>query len=119
MKRFWNNNNKYKDSAVPGSGVCKLAISECILPITDTTDMAISVPIPIPINISVHLYTENTKHSFLQPFLQDKAEDSFAKENSFMYGHSTSNQVSSLSIKNTKVNFTLVAAYRGIVGTTA
>ena len=56
MKRFWNNNNKYKDSAVPGSVVCKSAISESILLITDTTDMAILVPIPILINISVHLY---------------------------------------------------------------
>ena len=45
MKRFCNNSNKYKDSTVPGSGVCKLAISECILLITDTTNMAISVPI--------------------------------------------------------------------------
>ena len=26
------------------------------LPITDNTDMGISVPIPIPISISVHLY---------------------------------------------------------------
>ena len=55
MKRFCNTNNKYKDSTVPGSGVCKSAISECILTITDTTNMAISVPIPIPINISVYL----------------------------------------------------------------
>ena len=53
MKQFCNN-IKYKDSTVSGSSICKLAISECILPITDTTDMAISVPIPI--NISVHLY---------------------------------------------------------------
>ena len=45
MKQFCYDNDKYKDSAVPDSGVCKSAIFECILPITDNTDIAISVPI--------------------------------------------------------------------------
>ena len=53
MKRFCNNNNKYKDSTEPDSGACKSAIFEWILLITDTTNIAISVPIAI--NISVHL----------------------------------------------------------------
>ena len=39
--------------------------------------------------------TENTNIAFLQPFLRDQGVDSFAKEKSFMYGRSTSNQVSS------------------------
>jgi len=38
--------------------------------------------------------TENTNIAFLQPFLRDGGDDSFAKEKSFMYGRSTSNQVS-------------------------
>ena len=36
--------------------MCISAIFEIILPITDITDMAISVLIPIPIYILVHLY---------------------------------------------------------------
>lgn len=36
--------------------------------------------------------TENTNIAFLQPFLWDQGVDSFAKEKSFMYGRSTSNQ---------------------------
>jgi len=43
--------------------------------------------------------TENTNIAFLQPFLRDDGEDSFAKEKSFMYGRSTSNQVSFNSCK--------------------
>ena len=37
--------------------------------------------------------TENTNIAFLQPFLRDQHDDPFAKEKSFMYGRSTSNQV--------------------------
>ena len=37
--------------------------------------------------------TENTNIAFLQPFLRDGGNDDFAKEKSFMYGRSTSNQV--------------------------
>ncbi|XP_065892437.1 uncharacterized protein [Dysidea avara] len=36
--------------------------------------------------------TENTNIAFLQPFLRDQHDDPFAKEKSFMYGQSTSNQ---------------------------
>ena len=36
---------------------------------------------------------ENTNIAFLQPFLRDQHDDSFAKEKSFMYGQFTSNQV--------------------------
>ena len=38
--------------------------------------------------------TENTNVAFLQPFLRDNGGDDFAGEKSFMYGRSTSNQVS-------------------------
>ena len=45
--------------------------------------------------------TENTNIAFLQPFLRDDGNDNFAKEKSFMYGRSTSNQV----IKDIQTHF--------------
>jgi len=53
--------------------------------------------------------TENTNIAFLQPFFRDKHDDSFAKERSFMYSRSTSNQVCLLeyvSINRVTTNYT-------------
>ena len=67
--------------------------------------------------------TENTNLSFLQPFLRDDGEDDFAKEKSFMYGWSMSNQVGIITVCvglwESCIIIPLMAAHRGMVGPTS
>jgi len=46
--------------------------------------------IGVPTILRADRGTENINIAFLQPFLRNNGEDSFAKEKSFMYGQSTS-----------------------------
>ena len=45
-----------------------------------------------PAVLRCDLGTENTTLAFIQPYLRQRGRDSFAGENSFRYGRSTSNQ---------------------------
>lgn len=51
--------------------------------------------------------TENAKLAFIQLFLREDG-DKFAKEKSFMYGHSTSNQVNFYGILITVCNYSIL-----------
>ena len=48
--------------------------------------------------------TENCNVAFLQPFLRENSSDSFKGEKSFMYGKSTSNQVTTNCTKHFNIH---------------
>ena len=57
--------------------------------------------------------------SIIQPFLREDGDAQFAKQKSFMYGHSPSNQVNFYRVHTDMYSYSIsLLAHRGMVGAT-